>query len=237
MPSGIKNAFNRAALTYDQAAVIQHTIGNHLISCLPKKTHERIIDLGCGTGYTTQKLASHVDFQAFHAMDIATSALSVAKNTCKAHTINFIEGDFNHVIAPQHIDLIFANMAVQWANDLSLLFKRCYAALNHHGLFAFSLPLANTFHELTGFTAKRLLPTFDDVLRLLNREFSVLHHENKQYLSTHKNTLACLRAIKQTGATFVSQTPPSSLTKTRLREIQITQLTYDIGFFIGQKAC
>lgn len=237
MSAGIKHAFNQAAHTYNRAASVQHAVGKHLIQCLPHHTYEQVLDLGCGTGVTTHYLANYVDFKVFNGVDIASDSLKIASEMCKAHAITFMEGDFNHAINPPNNDLIFSNMALHWADDLKALFDRVHAALNHQGLFVFSLPLVDTFHELSSIAAKRSLPTDSDVMALLKQNFECVRHERKRYQTSHENTLACLRAIKQTGASFVRQTPKPSLTKKILRDNPLTELTYDIGFFIGQKRC
>lgn len=237
MLSKIKQAFNHAAQTYDAAARVQHAVGAHLIQCLPKNTYASILDLGCGTGYTTQALANQIRFNTFYALDIAPEALNIARNTCQGQPIQFIETDFNQDQHTHPTDLIFSNMALHWSPDLKALFARCHNRLNKTGVFAFSLPLANTFHELNGLASKRTLPALADVVSLSKKNFKLLHHETKQYHSSHENTLACLRAIKKTGATFVDDKPHTRITKKLLHEKNITQLTYEIGFFIGQKLC
>ena len=55
----IQNSFNSVKDTYDNYSEIQQTIGSDLISYLlnfDKNSYENILDLGCGTGITTQKL-------------------------------------------------------------------------------------------------------------------------------------------------------------------------------------
>ncbi|HEU5281619.1 MAG TPA: methyltransferase domain-containing protein [Gammaproteobacteria bacterium] len=193
----IKHAFNQAAHTYDAAASAQHAAGAHLIECLPNHTYQNVLDLGCGTGHTTNALATQLHFNGLQAIDTAPSALTLARNTCKHPFVNFIEADFNEYQPTHRADLIFSNMALHWGLNLKNVLARCHQLLNENGILAFSLPLAHTFHELNGIAAKRALPEFTDVLSLLETHLKLIHLEKKQYQTSHENTLACLRAIKK----------------------------------------
>lgn len=237
MLSKIKHAFNQAAYTYDTAASVQHAVGAHLIQCLPNDTYPCVLDLGCGTGRTTNALAKQLNFNALYAIDVAPLALIIARNTCKHPLVQFIEADFKQYQPTHHADLVFSNMALHWELDLKKILAHCHQLLNKNGVLAFSMPLAQTFHELNGIASKRALPEFIDVLSLLETHFKFIHFETKQYQTFHENTLACLRSIKQTGATFSDCKTRTPLTKKLLHEKNITQLTYDIGFFIGRKIC
>ena len=69
----IQHSFNRAASSYDDHCHAQQRAGSKLIQLI-KPLHaqaERVLDLGCGTGMTTQQLASQYDYQDFHAIDIS----------------------------------------------------------------------------------------------------------------------------------------------------------------------
>src|SRR5437868_7344468 len=55
----VRAQFARAVSTYDDAAVLQRTVGDRLIERLDTVRLEPkdALDLGCGTGYGTRKLA------------------------------------------------------------------------------------------------------------------------------------------------------------------------------------
>ncbi len=54
----VARAFSRAAPRYDALASAQRDIGETLWQTLPQSA-QHVLDLGCGTGYWTQRLASH----------------------------------------------------------------------------------------------------------------------------------------------------------------------------------
>ena len=53
----LRNAFERAAASYDQAAVLQHEVSNRMLSRLEyiKYLPDIILDAGSGTGYSQKQ--------------------------------------------------------------------------------------------------------------------------------------------------------------------------------------
>ena len=77
----LRTAFERAAASYDQAAVLQREISNRMLSRLEyiKYRPDVIVDAGSGTGYGTQQLAKRYPNSQLIAVDIAWVMLSHAR--------------------------------------------------------------------------------------------------------------------------------------------------------------
>ena len=75
-------AFERAAKTYDEAAVLQREVNNHLLERLEYINHQpkMILDVGAGTGYATHALQKIYSGSNIIALDIAYPMLSVARS-------------------------------------------------------------------------------------------------------------------------------------------------------------
>ena len=88
----ICQCFNKAANTYDDHSSTQQHAGKKLISLLLNdcRRADRMIDLGCGTGTTTEQLAKRIHYQHFHAIDIADQLL--AKTECRLSAYGLIHG-------------------------------------------------------------------------------------------------------------------------------------------------
>ncbi|OJV13625.1 MAG: hypothetical protein BGO27_03310 [Alphaproteobacteria bacterium 33-17] len=227
----IKECFNKAYATYDDYAVIQKKIGNKLIELLvnTKQSPKNIIDLGCGTGFITNHIASVFNgFEKFYAIDIANQMLEKAKEKLEENIVikehSFDEIDFFN----EEFDLVFANMSLQWSENLEATIKHIHENLKSGGILAFSLPLLGTFEELRN---KLDMLEFNSVLHLLEvSNFQILessiYHEKLYFPSM----FSALQSIKKVGANFCKDRNKSLIIK-----YDNFSLTYKIGIFIGRK--
>ena len=74
----VQRAFNRAASSYDQAAVLQQRISKQLIERLDYIHHEHdvVLDLGCGTGQLSVDLLKRFPKTQIRAVDISPAMLA-----------------------------------------------------------------------------------------------------------------------------------------------------------------
>src|SRR6185369_9883474 len=76
---GIRAAFQRAAETYDAAAVVQRETCRRLLAFAdrypPSRGADRIVDAGCGTGYAVGLLSARFPNSNIIAMDFAPAML------------------------------------------------------------------------------------------------------------------------------------------------------------------
>jgi len=237
----IQRSFNRAADSYDDNCHAQLRAGiklTHLIkSCQPHA--ERIIDLGCGTGITTQIIASQYCFQEFHAIDISTSLLMKAHHRLSQLKINVYEMDFENITNNNYLpfDIIYSNMALQWSSNILNTLTMLRGLLTDNGNLAFSLPLSGTFRELQHHYAINHFPDINIIQQyLISAGYRILISEAENIRLTFPHVVHALKSIKQTGANYACHRIHKGLNgKSHLKQINSNELTYEIGYFIASK--
>ncbi len=152
----VANSFSRAAHTYDSVADVQRKSGDKLLSKI-NASHcpNWVIDLGCGTGFFTEKLASRYPQAQHMGIDIAEGMLQFAqKRTHFKPEVSdilpaFVCADAECLpIATASVDIIFSNFALQWCENLPRLFGEVARVLTSKGQFMFTTLGPKTLHEL-----------------------------------------------------------------------------------------
>ncbi len=97
----------------------------------------KIIDLGCGTGELTLRLADTLPESQTLGLDNSDSMLAKAK-LHQRNGVTFQSGDQAHLSGTW--DLIFSNAALQWSEDHPRLISHLYNCLNPGGQIAIQVP-------------------------------------------------------------------------------------------------
>ena len=244
----IEIAFSKAQKTYDHNSQVQINVGEYLINLLTRKkdiVFNSIIDLGCGTGLTTKKLAENVQIKNFSALDFSKSFLAEAKLKKYPNKINFILADFDQyfIQKPGSYDLIFANMAMQWSKDFISLLKVLFNNLSKSGQLIFSIPVHNTFNEIrTTCHINQFYKPFEVLTFLENCGFQIQFTTSKTYTLYFNSPIERLKSIKYTGANCYKG-PRKKMSPLLLKQLKTAHnlneksfpLTYEIGIFNVKK--
>lgn len=234
----LRHYFNKAAMRYDQHSSIQQQAGLTLIEQIKihRTSIQQIIDLGCGTGATTEKLAQALHHRVFYAIDIADQLLEQAKSRLLPLGICLLTADFEEYNPSGLVfDLVFANMALQWSSNFPAVCTRIYSMLENNGLLAFSIPLIGTLVELSDFAVN---PFFNSqqIIKFLQQAGYKNIDFHCQTLTSHFDSLhSALRSIKAVGANYVSQKKQGTFDKSILIQQKSYTLTYNLGYFIAEK--
>ena len=236
----IQHAFDRAAKTYDDHSHPQQHAGRKLAQLI--KVHHpyanRLIDLGCGTGITTEFLAGFYQYQDFHAIDISTALLTKAQQRSATSSIDFYQMNFDHLPAMDFsFDIIYSNMALQWSENLPALLQKMKNFLQDQGTFGFSIPMAGTFRELKSYCAMNYFHEADIIHQhLAQYGYEILTQEKDTLTLQFPDTLQALKSIKQIGANHVMQRMHKGLrAQSYFNQINMHELTYVIGYFVVRK--
>jgi len=142
----IAKSFGSASTSYDVSARLQRYSGKHLMPWLPNRSDLTVVDLGCGTGFFTDILATK--YQQVIGFDISSHMLSFAQNN-RQQQICWVEGDANQMpFKSNSVDLIYSNLMIQWLDPLELALKEILRVLKPGGVFLFSTLTDGTLFEL-----------------------------------------------------------------------------------------
>jgi len=115
----VRQSFERAAATYDQAAGVQRLACKILAEQLPQSLSAtpRLLDAGCGTGYALPLLQAFAPTAEVLALDLAPAMLA------RAHAATArIQGDLECLpLATACIDLYWSSLAWQWCDPARAL--------------------------------------------------------------------------------------------------------------------
>ena len=111
---------------------------------------QTIIDLGAGTGYSTDLLTQRYPQAQVIAIDLSTqmSLQNKQKNSANK-TCCFIAADAEELpLVTDSVDIIFSNLLLHWCNDVPAVFAEIQRVLKPGGLFIFSMLGPDTFKEV-----------------------------------------------------------------------------------------
>lgn len=144
--SQVADSFSRAAITYNQAAQLQKTVGEALLSTLPTDMHGVALDLGCGTGFIGGALQTQHTALTVLGVDMANGMLRMAQ---QEKALRCVQADMEHLpFAEQAADWLLSSLALQWASHLAHCFTEWRRVLRNNGTLFFATFLPNTLHEL-----------------------------------------------------------------------------------------
>ena len=148
----ICKAFNDHAVQYEQAAVIQHEIGERLFERLDylKIKPRYILDLGCGPGYFSRRLKKYYPNAQVVGFDMAYVMLQQARAKQGWRKKWFlVNGDMMAMpFADGLFDLVFANQVIHWSPSLAAVMGELNRVMNSQGCLMFSTLGPDTFCEL-----------------------------------------------------------------------------------------
>lgn len=251
----IRQAFDQAATTYDEAADVQREVCDRLASYFeqvgPGFEPGAILDAGCGTGYGVHWLEQRWPCAELSLVDFAPGMLLAsqtrspqARRVCAdIEALPFADGRF---------DLYWSSLAWQW-NDPGRCLAEARRILTPEGMLAVATlgtgnfpELRHAFAEIDDYSHVLAIPDPERLLagcqigswqvRLWQR------HPVRRY---YPDLRALLRRVKAVGAREVEQRRPAPFSRAawqaitdryeRLREAGGLPLTYDVVWLIADR--
>ena len=144
----VAQAFGRAE-AYDRVAALQQDTGNALLHFLPQhlpqEPVDRLLDLGCGTGFFAKALKTRS--HTLVGLDISEGMLRRARDT--GAVAHWLCGDAENLpVANGSIDQVFSSLAIQWCENLTRLAKELSRVLRPGGEAAIATLGPDTLWEL-----------------------------------------------------------------------------------------
>jgi trans-aconitate 2-methyltransferase len=122
---------------YKKASSVQKKWGNDIISEFKLKGNERILDLGCGDGVLTARLAALAPQGRVLGIDSSQGMLNEAQKI-QASNLEFQLLDINNLDFEDEFDLIFSNATLHWVINHKALLHHTYRGLKPGGLARFN---------------------------------------------------------------------------------------------------
>ena len=210
----VRASFDRAAKTYDAAAVLQKLVRTEMLSRLDlvKLQPKAILDAGCGTGHGSFSLQNKFKNAQVVSLDIALGMLQKTKsqqpffNKLFAKQ-NLVCADIESLpIASASMGLVWSNLALQWCNDLDGAFSEVARVLQPNSLFMFSTFGPDTLKELraasnNGHThVSRFIDMHDIGDALTRAGFSAPVLDVEHYTLTYDDVKSVMKDLKNIGA-------------------------------------
>ena len=170
-PQRTRRSFERAAATYDTAAVLQREVGQRMAErlALMKLQPATVLDVGCGTGESLGELSVRYPDAHVLGLDSAYAMLAMARRRAAAARASgrsllarwfgtgsraagepaLVCADACHLpVAAAAVDLVWSNLTLQWINDAALALGEFHRVLRRDGLLLFTTLGPDTLKEL-----------------------------------------------------------------------------------------
>lgn len=214
--------FSRQAATYDRYASVQRRLADELARTLKphRDSFDKILEIGCGTGYYTHLLRRTFPRASITAVDLTPAILEAAQNRLAgAEGIEWLVAD-GEAELPGYFDLITASSVFQWFCRPEQACRRFWEHLHPGGLLAFTSLGPKTFQELSAsfawagerfpglkmpaIPAQRFASGQDWSAFLQQAGFAEVLWQDALWTESYADTPAFLRAVQGMGATSTS---------------------------------
>lgn len=251
----VRQAFDRAATTYDAAAEVQREVCDQLAVYLRQVgadlAPQRILDAGSGTGYGAVWLQQCWPQAEMTLVDFAAAMLVAARNRCTDAAL--VCADIEALpMAERSIDLYWSSLAWQW-NDPRRCVLEANRVLKTSGMMAVATLGSSNFPEL-----RHAFTEVDDYSHVLTISpsaqlleecqrcgWQVRCWEQQPVRRYYADLKTLLRSVKEVGAREVEQRRPTPFSRSdwqritmryeQLRESAGLPLTYDAVWLIAVK--
>lgn len=215
----VRASFDRAAATYDAAAVLQKLVREEMFSRLDliKASPESILDAGCGTGLGSIALQKRFKFAQVFSLDLA---LGMLNRTYAQQPLwrkifgskRLICADIENLpVTDAGVDLVWSNLALQWCNDLDKSFTEMCRVLKPNSLLMFSTFGPDTLKELRAASnngdthVSRFIDMHDIGDALTRAGFNAPVLDVERYTLTYDDVKGVMLDLKAIGAHNATQ--------------------------------
>jgi len=151
----IRRAFDKSSADYARYASFQNEVADEVAVAIERVgiacgADGVVLDIGCGAGRLTAKLAESGAFSTIVALDLSGGMAKQTRLACK-HLVGVytIQADAERLpVKENSIDLAVSSLAMQWMDDLPGVFRMIAIALKPGGRLIGATLGSGTFTEL-----------------------------------------------------------------------------------------
>jgi malonyl-CoA O-methyltransferase len=207
----VRRSFDRAATTYDDAAVLHREVRDNLLQRLDLMAlaPRVVVDAGTGTGHAAHALIRRYPKALVIALDASRPMLKVAgRRQSWLRRFARVCADAESLpLADGSVDLILSNLMLQWC-DPDAVFAECRRVLAPQGLLSFTTLGPDTLRELRSAWSEvdahthvnQFLDMHDIGDALVRAGFASPVLDVERYTLTYKDVRRVAADLKATGA-------------------------------------
>ncbi len=223
-----KRAFERAAVDYDSAAVLQREVNQRLLERLDyiNFTPEAILDVGAGTGFATYHLYQRFTAANITALDLAYSMLTVCRSRASfwqrmKRRLRYVNAEAEALpFADNSFDMVYSNLTLQWVNDLAGALQEFRRVLKPGGMLLFSTfgpdtlkELRDSWQQVDGYShVNHFLDMHDIGDAMLQTKLAEPVTDMENFTLTYPDIYQLMRELKTIGAHNVTSARQKGLT-------------------------
>ncbi|MEN8303200.1 MAG: methyltransferase domain-containing protein [Campylobacterota bacterium] len=225
----ISSEFSKYAEHYGSFNVIQNRVVDKLLSHINTQP-KNILDLGCGRGAVCKAISW--EYESFTGVDFAKGMLELHPKSQKIECLN---GDFNderlfEKLLTKEYDYLISSSALQWADDLGLVFKNIKKLNAPVALAIFTSNTFKTLNETASLDS--ILRSAEEINTLQERYFHAAF-EIVNYKLEFESTRDMFNYIKKSGVSGSRKVLGYKQTKQLMREYPVNYLEFEVAFIIS----
>lgn len=145
----VKKRFSKSLEKYNENAKIQKRMAENLVKLINKTSVDKILEIGCGTGFLTQQISDNFEFKDFTTIDIINDCEKFIKKINKNISFKNIDVEaFLKDNTTEKYDLIVSNAVLQWIDNFEATILALQKRLNTGGELIFTTFGKENFKEI-----------------------------------------------------------------------------------------
>lgn len=132
--------FSEISSRYAKDSLVQKSAADQLFDLLRITEGEDVLDIGCGAGNLTRKIAEKTGGGRVVGLDASAGMINEARRNSTHAGLSFEIGSVDQMRYPACFDVIFCNSAFQWFRDPRPALQACRQALRPGGRMGIQAP-------------------------------------------------------------------------------------------------
>jgi malonyl-CoA O-methyltransferase len=255
----VADSFSKAAKSYDSVAHLQRYVGDKLLArcaeILPLCGKiDRVIDVGCGTGYLISHLKTILPAAEIVAMDIASGMLAFARSQ-QPDIASWLCADAELLpLSDNSADLLISNLAYQWCQHPLRWGAELKRTLRADGVALLStlgpdtlFELRAAWSEVDGYVHVNEFMPLDDLIQALQQCGLTCDVVVERECLRYSQLNHLMRELKELGAHNINAGQNAALTgRQRIKQLNqayeqfrnhdgLLPATYDVAYLLIRK--